>query len=375
MKKNIYKVLPIWVMLFLFLEGKSQIRFLNPSFEDSSNSNSVCFSSFVDNWTVCGSEVGIIDSTRSASCYANQNFPSKGYFSNRYLIMDRSKSLSDSGVVGQRIYCPLDSKKNYQFTVLSSAFYNSPTGLISGRFSVWLGRKECQKDQQIFLSDSLELGWHQVTISFSPDSNYEYILFMPELLRADFADALLDSFSPIICLNAHQLHVRDTVLYRHGSQTPCVNLTATTTLSQYDSVRWYKIENGARKFLANGFTTSVCPDSSTTYVISMRDSATCAGVEWSWDTVRVWVKDTVLGIGESYQLKGERLVLYPDPATAFITIQPAFEEPYDYSVIDELGRVCLSGSGRKEKQLDISFLARGAYLMKVEGNVRRFVKD
>ncbi|MFN8276483.1 MAG: T9SS type A sorting domain-containing protein [Chitinophagales bacterium] len=189
-------------------------------------------------------------------------------------------------------------------------------------------------------------------------------------------DIALDALSPIYILNAHEVHTatHDTLLRIKPGDVPCINLNASTAVSQYDSAAWYYVTKNGKQFFTSGLSAQVCTDSNMVFIVALRDTApNCAGPMWSYDTLRIWVRDTVLGISET--AAASHFEIRPNPAHDVLTIQPSFEAPYAIEVMDDLGRICINSHGRKEKQLDISSLSRGAYLIKVAGVARRFLKE
>ncbi|MFN8308991.1 MAG: T9SS type A sorting domain-containing protein [Chitinophagales bacterium] len=241
------------------------------------------------------------------------------------------------------------------------------------------GKDSCNFFNEYYRSNFIDSEWNFQTVKFSPKQSCNWIQFDVDHGYNDFKihGIALDALSPIYLINANAVHVakRDTVIYKRGSEQPCVPLHATSSIATFDTVRWYKLVNDTLKVpVANGFSTTQCLDSSTTFLIGMRDSVIgCAGVEWSWDTVRVWVRDTVLGINEGLQTQDASFQL--QPVNQMLRISPLFDGPFNWEISDALGRSILRGNGRDETLVNVEPLQRGAYLMKVEGVVRRFLKE
>ncbi|MFN8308993.1 MAG: T9SS type A sorting domain-containing protein [Chitinophagales bacterium] len=274
------------------------------------------------------------------------------------------------------------TNRSYCFK-LSAASLWFPTDTIngiytsSGRLQVYSGSDSCSRLKLIYDSQILDSSWQDLEVLFEADTTFNWIVFAAnQNYTGPFLGIALDALSPIYLINANAVHVatRDTVIYKRGSEQPCVPLHATSSIATFDTVRWYKLVNDTLKVpLANGFSTTQCLDSSTTFLIGMRDSVIgCAGVEWSWDTVRVWVRDTVLGINEGLQTQDASFQLQPNPVKQVLTIAPLFDGPFNWEISDALGRIILLGNGRDETLVNVELLQRGAYLMKVEGVVRRF---
>ncbi|MFN8308988.1 MAG: T9SS type A sorting domain-containing protein [Chitinophagales bacterium] len=364
-------------VIALCLHGNCQINFLNPSFEGT-----ICTTCTPDNWSACYYQNSVIDSFIAANLFPEIS-PQKAIDGRNYLFIEKEYP-HDFGNVSQSVNC-FKHGKRYCFLFFSASTWGPKDSFWSaystnGYLTVYLGNDSCDRRQKIYQSKILDSSWHQITVAFQPDSDYSWISFWPENDSLNkIVDIALDALSPIYLINANAVHVakRDTVIYKRGSEQPCVPLHATSSISTFDTVRWYKLVNDTLKVpVANGFSTTQCLDSSTTFLIGMRDSVIgCAGVEWSWDTVRVWVRDTVLGINEGLQMQEASFQLQPNPVKQMLRVSPLFDGPFNWEISDALGRSILRGNGRDETLVNVEPLQRGAYLMKVEGMVRRFLKE
>ncbi len=136
---------------------------------------------------------------------------------------------------------------------------------------------------------------------------------------------------------------------------------------------WYKL--GVTAPIDSGGTIYVHPDSSTSYVVMMD---LCGHI--TYDTVKVWVyPDTPSHVGIE-QLGIKNVQLYPNPATAKVTVENAANcEVVFYDVV---GRIALRSSIISDKeQLDISQIANGIYMLHVidsatgEKIVRKIMKE
>lgn len=79
----------------------------------------------------------------------------------------------------------------------------------------------------------------------------------------------------------------------------------------------------------------------------------------------VTVSDSPVGFGESLFSQSE-IFVYPNPAAQFVTLQNSSSTFLNYTVLDILGREILTGSFNGLKNLDISALEQGAYLIRFE---------
>ncbi|MFN8308986.1 MAG: T9SS type A sorting domain-containing protein [Chitinophagales bacterium] len=351
---------------------KGQIQFRNPGFEGD-----YCYFCLPQYWSSCDDHVLTINKDTINFIPNPTNFVD----GRSYAVIEREYP-HDNGDASQSLECSFEKNYEYRFSMFMSAWgcYNFGCYTERGYLIIYLGNDSCDRHQLIYKSLLLDTVWQKQTITFTPDSDYSWIIFSAEYVDTiKFVDIALDALSPIYLINANAVHVanRDTVIYKRGSETPCVPLHATSSISTFDTVRWYKLVNDTLKVpVANGFSTTQCLDSSTTFLIGMRDSVMgCAGVEWSWDTVRVWVRDTVLGINEELQTQDASFQLQPNPVNQMLRISPLFDGPFNWEISDALGRSILRGNGRDETLVNVEPLQRGAYLMKVEGVVRRFLKE
>ncbi|MFN8275845.1 MAG: T9SS type A sorting domain-containing protein [Chitinophagales bacterium] len=285
------------------------------------------------------------------------------------------------GSIAQDLGC-FSKGKQYLFSFVA-AFTWGPRDSITfavtsdGYMTIYLGRDSCDRRELIYKSPVLDSSWNFISVTFEPDSDYNWISFWPENDSVhNTVDINLDALSPIYLINANAVHVasKDTVVYTQPNEQKCIMVKATSTITTYDTVRWYKLVDTVKVPVGSGLTTTVCVDSSTTFLIGLRDSVVgCAGVEWSWDTLRVWVRDTVLGVREVDAVHAFKL--QPNPVVDVLTITPSFEGPYDWTITDALGRLSAKGRGRNTTEVPVEGLSSGAYLLQVEGVVRRFLKE
>ncbi|MFN8275840.1 MAG: T9SS type A sorting domain-containing protein [Chitinophagales bacterium] len=291
--------------------------------------------------------------------------------------------LQGKGDISQICSCPFVKSKCYIFSVYAASLWGPKDTVwsaysINGKFKVLIGTDSCMMQQQVYISEVLDSAWHKLFIAFTPDSTCSKIGFWPvnDSLQVGIVDIALDALSPIYLINANAVHVanKDTVVYTQPNEQKCISMKATSTITTYDTVRWYKLVDTVKVPVAAGLQASVCVDSNTTFLIGLRDSVVgCAGVEWSWDTLRVWVRDTVLGVREVDAV--DAFSLQPNPVVDVLTITPSFDGPYDWTITDALGRLSAKGRGRNTTEVPLQGLSRGAYLLQVEGVVLRFLKE
>ncbi|MFN8275846.1 MAG: T9SS type A sorting domain-containing protein [Chitinophagales bacterium] len=370
--KKLLSVTLIVFYSFSFLSA--QIFFRNPSFEGT-----ICTTCAPDSWSYCNFENLVLDSFYAGQLYPGI-IPYKGISGSNVLFMEKEYP-HDFGGVSQRMGCILNGNV-YSYNFFSASLWGPPDSFYSrfsvpGYMTIYLGNDSCDRRQKIYQSPVLDSSWHHITVTFQPDSNYQWISFWPENdSLTKIVDIALDALSPIYLINANAVHVasKDTVVYTQPNEQKCITVKATSTITTYDTVRWYKLVDTVKVPVALGLQASVCVDSNTTFLIGLRDSVMgCAGVEWSWDTLRVWVRDTVLGVREVDAV--DAFSLQPNPVVDVLTITPSFEGPYEWTITDALGRLSAKGRGRNTTEVPLDGLSRGAYLLQVEGVVRRFLKE
>ncbi|MFN8278194.1 MAG: T9SS type A sorting domain-containing protein [Chitinophagales bacterium] len=353
----------------------SQIYFNNPSFEGTP----ACGFNYPNFWSYCDYHIGLINDTFSFHCRNNYG-PSHAQNGYSYVGLDRHLP-NANGSLSQMGSCVF--KKNFSYSgVVYAASFLTPLDTITflnfkkGRLNMYLGTDSCSKSQLIYRSPVLDSIWRLSLFEFTAQENFEILSFWIEPDTNDVVGICLDALSPIYLINANAVHVanKDTVVYTQPNEQKCITVKATSTITTYDTVRWYKLVDTVKVPVAVGLQASVCVDSNTTFLIGLRDSVMgCAGVEWSWDTLRVWVRDTVLGVREVDAVHA--FTLQPNPVVDVLTITPSFEGPYDWTITDALGRLSAKGSGRNTTSVPLEGLSRGAYLLQVEGVVRRFLKE
>ena len=183
------------------------------------------------------------------------------------------------------------------------------------------------------------------TITITPkqdDYNYFMIYTFVDTtrsLRPSFPRLLLDDLSPIYPHNGNAVHIQniaDTTI-QPGA---CVQLQSIANITTYDTVFWlkkYPVQDGFRTdTIRNTFTLNDCPTASTTYIIALRDSVPdCAGIWWSYDTVRVNINTGTAVLSPSGGGWGR---IFPNPATNTITIQSPTNPMQQITIFDVTGK-------------------------------------
>ena len=151
----------------------------------------------------------------------------------------------------------------------------------------------------------------------------------------------------------------------------CEDSTITNTLnSPYDTnIQWYR--DGMTIEGANDIT-FVITEPGVYHVVAA--PAICPNSTSSTATtpmVVAWNPDCALGIENPDSLE---LALYPNPASDILNISlPGDIITIDYSIIDITGKALLNGTAQ-DSQIDISGLANGSYIIKLNGGEKQYTK-
>jgi hypothetical protein len=103
----------------------------------------------------------------------------------------------------------------------------------------------------------------------------------------------------------------------------------------------------------------------------MRDSVPdCAGIWWSYDTVRVWIDSAIdIGIAEAPRTR-LGISLYPNPTQRSLQIEMLLDRSYvrdiaTLTLYDMLGRAVHSTSFYNEQEITLPALLEGIYTAEV----------
>lgn len=386
------KSLPLLLFSFMFIQQSySQIVIANKDFEGPN-----CFPAFsgsINSVPTCANPCNVVGFYRCEIFTTNPNFtdsitlnvsgfPKYPYKGNSCVTI-AAKPNKAWGSISTRLPCFLKKGHEYQMDVAlvgvwSIYYFFDNNGILDSAYqiapqniNIWGNSDSCSRQEVIWQSPVLDTAWHKYSAILAPkESDYEFIHFrqarLGNLNNAGDWIAYMDDLSDIYPYNAHAFDSaglsRDTVV--HVGQ--CVQLTATPSITTYDSMAWYQITPSGRVKIADGFSTTVCPTENSTYLIAMRDTVPdCAGIWWSFDTVRVTV-DTTVGIRTISKAKGYELQLAPNPVQSNIQLQilqdrVLIHEPIQFQLIDMLGRVAFTREVNNEEIIDLSTLPLGVY--------------
>jgi hypothetical protein len=320
----------LYSLIFSVFTGQfviGQIDLLNPSFENGYIDCSIPMPPKF--WVMCEQGVGNCTTDTVEGAH-----PAHTVVDGAYTLAIRTQGAIYNGAISQNLPCVLKQGVTYQtnFWITGNTYDFLPI-IKTGRAQIWLGNDTCSRDFKIFESGFLDTVWVQHTITFTPDNDYSYfhICGLPQANVA-YANVLLDAFSPIYILNAHQVHsyAADTLL-PIGS-TACLNLNAYTDTT-YQKVWWEQVGVGTIDSVTNAG--MICTDSNATYIVHILGAdSTCAGYLPSSDTVRVSFYDPN---GVVDMTTHSLLSVSPNPTNGYVTI--AAEVNGSFELWDGFGRL------------------------------------
>ncbi len=365
-----------FVITLLCLKASAQIQLQNPSMEGTA-----CLGyCYPNEWTFCETLCGVLDSSVTVLADKKPANPVDGI---AYVFLENQPPL-DVGSLAQYLQCPLKNGHTYLFQLHDATCWSdSANSEAFGYLQIYGGYDSCDRHQLLWQSELLDTVWKLETITFTPNANYDWFILWPQYDSIPFVDIAVDALSPIYLINANEVNVSgstDTTIYPGN----CVNLSATSTNTAYDSL-YCKDMNTGSIISAGSWNTIVCPDSNATYLIAMRDSVPdCAGYKWSYDTVRVTVLDTATGLRDKQTLQN-KLMVYPNPGSDLIHIlfdSEAGNQPYDLTLKNMLGQTVYSKAiwPGISYQVDVTGFSAGAYqaaIMRkgIVVSLARFIKE
>jgi len=297
-------------------------------------------------------------------------YPKDPYEGDTYISL-RLGPGSWAGSISTKLPCYLRSGKKYTMT-LWATFSMTPTLLDTIQIQtlvVWGNADSCSRIEKLWESGQIDTGWHQYTAILTPKlQDYEYIHFRIGLSDVESRFLGLDALSDIYPFNGNDVTttIQDTAFTKANST--CIKLNATANITTYDTVYW---QDAAGNKIAEGFNGgTVCPDSSTYYVIAMRDSVQdCAGIWWSYDTVKVTV-NTGTAVATPIGSEAYGVNIFPNPAknNLNLTYLIGDNENLSVKVTNVLGQEVLSNkplNASGKEVLATSELASGIYFLKI----------
>lgn len=325
------------------MEGTKCIAFVGGSIDTFVYLNTCSLSGFF----LCDSFVSVIDNTFSNPTTFYPAFP----YSGQTCIMISDVSNTLKGSLSTFLSCSLKRNREYQITYWAADFFNLDSLYNKKTLQIWGNTDTCNRIEKIYESEGIDTGWHQYTAILTPKlQDYEFIHFRIGITSVT-GNLQLDSLSDIYPFNANDVTatIQDTAFAKANST--CIKLNATANITTYDTVYW---QDAAGNKIADGFSGgTVCPDSSTYYVIAMRDSVQdCAGTWWSYDTVKVTV-NTGTAVATPAGSEAYGVNIFPNPATNSINIESGANLMRQISICDINGKVLFMQSTSQKTQTQI----------------------
>ncbi|MFN8287526.1 MAG: T9SS type A sorting domain-containing protein [Chitinophagales bacterium] len=354
------------------INSRAQIQLQNPSMEGTP-----CLGyCYPNEWTYCETLCGVLDSSVTVLADKKPANPVDGI---AYVFLENQPPL-DVGSLAQYLQCPLKNGHTYLFQLHDATCWSdSANSEAFGYLQIYGGSDSCDRHQLLWQSELLDTVWKHETITFTPNQNYSWFILWPQYDSIPFVDIAVDALSPIYLVNANEAHITnsDTTL----NLGECIYAQAQTNITTYDSLYWINTNTGAS--FANGqWNTLLCPDSSITYLIAMRDSVPdCAGYKWSYDTLNITVLDTATGIKPSVQ-NHPSFSIYPNPAKDVVLLKcsSAAGEHLLLQVYNALGQLVYRDRVIGAQQLNVATWPAGVYSFTVLQNgapfsTSRFLKE
>jgi hypothetical protein len=278
------------------------------------------------------------------------------------------------GSISSRLPCPLKKGRKYYLKIPILNPYvldnnGNPTVDSLKKLNIWGNTDSCSRVEIIWQSPNLDTSWQFYSAVLVPRvTDYEYIHFRTwkggNRNERQSLMLLIDSLSDIYPLDggAISIAVHDTSI----AKGQCMRLSAQPSISTYDTVLWYQVVDSTLLPVGIGLSPSVCPTTHSTYIVAMRDSVPdCAGIWWSYDTVRVWV-DTTVGIREVPYTARLAVQLYPNPTQGQVQVEllldrQLLKERAMLTLYDALGRAIFEKEIYNEEVLSLPKIAAGVY--------------
>jgi hypothetical protein len=352
-----FRLLIVILICVVASRATAQIIIQNGTFDAPGCDEPNCF---VEDWIDCfGGGWAILSPT-----IPSQGDPKNPFLDSTFL------GLWEGIYLTQKLDCSFKQKKTYALSIAVSSYLMPPVSP-QAILGIYTSNDSCSFTELLYRSEYLEYEWSYRKVLVTPaNDDYSFIV-----VRADedtsqyFSRLFVDALSDLYKHNGNAVHIQnitDTTI-QPGA---CVQLQATADISTFDTVFWlkkYPVQDGFRiDTIRNTFTLNDCPTASTTYIIALRDSVPdCAGIWWSYDTLKVAVNT-----GTAVQFpstEGLGVGLYPNPATNTLTIKTSQLSPLTpqltFAIHNTIGQALQSGSiNDTQMTIDISLLPKGVYI-------------
>lgn len=305
--------------------------------------------------------------------------PKNAFGGNNFISLNGGTQTNTQGSISLKLNCQLKKDKRYSFQLAAARPYARD---INGNLfiypnagvCIWGNTDSCSKTELLWHSPPLDTIWKLYPVVFKPSQDESFIQFRVCYLQDAnvnfFATHLyIDSLSDIYPVDGGAVSVggsKDTSI----AKGQCIKLTAQPSIATYDTVLWYRYADSSLSLVGTGLQPTVCPTQSSTYIIALRDSvADCAGIWWSYDTLRVWI-DTTVGIREVAKPARLGVQLYPNPTQGQLQLEILLDrillrESAQLTLYDLLGREVYTQTVRNEEIINLPALPPGVYTVAV----------
>lgn len=298
-------------------------------------------------------------------------------------IQFRSQNPGFWGSLSSLLSCPLKVGSKYLLKIpIRNIYTKDNNGVIFvdtiKQLNIWGNADSCSRTEILWSSPYLDTAWRIYTATLKPTTQDYNFIHLRQAVggpryggTAAFASYMLqfDSLSAIYPLDAGMVRAmaKDTAV----GVDKCVTLRAIPQISTYDTVLWYQHTGTSLLPVGMGWSVPVCPTAHSTYIVAMRDSVPdCAGIWWSYDTVRVWIDTTIdTRIAEAPRTR-LGISLYPNPAQRSIQIEMLLDRSYiretaTLTLYDMLGRAVYSTTFYNEQDIALPPLPEAMYTAEV----------
>jgi len=300
--------------------------------------------------------------------------PNIAYGGNSFVALGGGANYNWQGSIGQKLSCSLRKDKLYRFRLAIARTYTNFNIYPDAGLCIWGNTDSCSKTELLWHSPLLDTIWKIYPMLITPSVDYEFIQFRVCYLKDGnvnfyFTNVYIDSLSDIYPVDGGAVSVggsKDTSI----AKGQCIKLAAQPSIATYDTVLWYRYADSSLSLVGSGLQPTVCPTQSSTYIVALRDSVTdCAGIWWSYDTLRVWI-DTTVGIREVAKPTRLGVQLYPNPTQGQLLLEILLDrillrESAQLNLYDLLGRAVYTQTVRNEEIINLPALPRGVYTVAV----------
>lgn len=249
----------LFIIFFLFVVtfSNAQIYFTNPGLEGIATDIGNCVP---PNWFICESTPDILP-LASGCC----PWYKPAYEGNTYVDLGAvGGGMPVSESFGQRLSCYMVPNHQHTFScfVYSVNYFNQ---FDFGILQVWGGHSNCNKEEKLFESSPIDTVWHIIQISFTPTSNFDYIIFRNINYGPD------DLSGSKVCIDAlSEITVEDYNFFSSTASDTTIDAGACVSFigASDDTAAVFYWSTVAGDSVATGDSINVCPSTTTTYIVT-----------------------------------------------------------------------------------------------------------